>query len=231
MATLQDMMNQLLEDMELYGNTLKFTDSHFAIGIELTDTSESVTMVIDDKVTIEGGLQNPVVKLKFSRDLLEKAMRGKADLFALGGRSHIDDKKPVDFEFLDKSRMKESMEALYRIAIYFFVPGRIKSRKMKLELTGSVHGAKPIPLVYWDDLRTAWYHVPAGSTLNEAGKKDLYPQAFIVLKGKGRLELEGSEVEIVPQTTYYIPRESTHKVRADEDVKLIWLAWKAPMFG
>jgi quercetin dioxygenase-like cupin family protein len=101
---------------------------------------------------------------------------------------------------------------------------------MKLELTGSAHGAKPIPLVYWDDLRSAWYHVSKGTTLNEEGEKDPYPQAFIVLKGKGRLELEGLEVEVKPQNTYYIPRNSLHKVHADEDVELIWLAWKAPMF-
>lgn len=230
MSRLIEILNQLLSDCELYLEALNVSDREISAGIELTDTHQTATIVVADSVTITDGLNDPAFKITMTEELLEKAMKGQVDLFALGGRSRMDEARPVDFEFYDKTRMKESMELIYRLGIFFFVPGRVKSRQMKLELTGKAHGANPLPLVYWKDLRTAWYHVSKGSVLNEDGEKDPYPQAFIVLKGNGRLVLEDLEVSIGPQNTYYIPQGSMHQVHAEEDVELIWMAWDAPMF-
>ncbi|MBN2231172.1 MAG: cupin domain-containing protein, partial [Candidatus Thorarchaeota archaeon] len=79
--------------------------------------------------------------------------------------------------------------------------------------------------------RTSWYHIPRGSVLNEAGEKDPWPQAFILLKGKGRMILDDSIVALEPSAIYYIPRNVLHQVHADEDIELIWIAWDAPMFS
>ncbi|MHA1484419.1 MAG: cupin domain-containing protein, partial [Candidatus Thorarchaeota archaeon] len=63
--------------------------------------------------------------------------------------------------------------------------------------------------------------------LNEEGEKDPWPQAFVVLGGKGKILIEHEEFELQAQTVYYIPRNCTHQVHADEVVELLWLAWDA----
>ncbi|MCK4484689.1 MAG: cupin domain-containing protein, partial [Candidatus Thorarchaeota archaeon] len=54
-----------------------------------------------------------------------------------------------------------------------------------------------------------------------------WPQAFVILEGKGKILIEHEEFELQAQTVYYIPRNCTHQVHADEVVELLWLAWAA----
>jgi mannose-6-phosphate isomerase-like protein (cupin superfamily) len=223
------MLQQLLQDSQLYLDVFHVSNKAISAGVELTDTGEKATLVVTESLQLEEGLTDPAFVITMTSNLLHKALLGEVDLFALGSRSHIDDKKPVDFTFLDKSRIKESIELIYRLGVFFFVPGLVKFRRINLELAGIAHGANPIPLIYWNDLRTAWYHIPEGLVLNEAGEKDPYPQAFIVLRGNELLVLGNQKLAIQPGTTYYIPRDSTHQIHADEAVELIWIAWNAPM--
>jgi mannose-6-phosphate isomerase-like protein (cupin superfamily) len=225
-----DTLRLLVKDVELYQDLLRASDSPINASFVLTDSGQSATLVMDDELSVQEGLVSPTFKLLLTSDLLARAMRKEVDLFALGGRSSLSEKKPVDFEFVDKSRVKESMEYIYRLATYFLLPGRVKSRQLTVDLAGSAHGAKPIPLVYWNDLRTAWYHIPKGAVLNEAGEKDPWPQTFITLKGAGRLIIEDAEIVLEPNTAYYIPRNALHQVHAVDDLELIWMAWDAPMF-
>ncbi len=83
-------------------------------------------------------------------------------------------------------------------------------------------------MVYWQGLRYAWYHIPAGNTLNDAGERDPYPQAFVILKGAGRLRLDNDTVELAINHTYYIPKGSVHMVDAATDMELLWIAWDTP---
>jgi mannose-6-phosphate isomerase-like protein (cupin superfamily) len=64
--------------------------------------------------------------------------------------------------------------------------------------------------------------------LNEAGERDPYPQVMILLRGKGIIVLDGVEIELRPSTAVYIPANSLHQIRAEDDVEALWLAWKAP---
>ncbi len=230
MTILSETLQELLNDMGPYLDLLTSQAGKMNAGFELTDTGEQATLIFDEGITICEGLVDVAFKVTLTSELLEMAMNGEVDLFALAGRSHISEKKAVDFEFFDRSRMKEIFDTIYVLGTHFFVPGKIKSRVMRPELAGSAHGARPIPLVYWKDLRTAWYYIPAGEILNVAGEKDPYPQAFVVLSGKGRLIMENGEVDIEPSCTYYIPRNFTHRVHAEEDTTLIWIAYDAPMF-
>jgi len=229
--SLVDILVRLVDDIELYADLLRVSESPVRVGFELTDTGERATLVIADSLTVEEGAENPTLRLILTRELLERALRGEVDLFALAGRSRMDEKRPVDFEFTDRERVRESMECLYRLATFFLIPGRVKTRALRVDLAGTAHGARPIPLVYWRNLRTAWYHVPSGSVLNEAGETDPWPQAFIVLRGSGQMVIGNFELDIEPQRVYYVPRNITHQIRAADDVELIWLAWDAPAFA
>ena len=120
------------------------------------------------------------------------------------------------------------MEVIKAGMTFFFTPGRVKVREPRPELAGEAHGAHPIPLVYWDDLRTAWYVVRKGEVMNEEGERDPYPQAVVVLKGKGVFILDKAELELRPGTVVYEPPNSMHQIRAEEDVEAIWIAWKTP---
>ncbi|MBN2230316.1 MAG: hypothetical protein JW779_12075, partial [Candidatus Thorarchaeota archaeon] len=177
---LATMLNQLLVDAYLYLDLLRVSDDPINAGFEMTDTGETATMIISESISIQSGLIEPAFKLILTEDLLRQALNKEVDLFSLAGRAHINDKRPVDFEFIDRKRMKESMETLYRLATFFTIPGPVKWKKLSLDYAGTAHGARPIPLVYWKDLRTSWYHIPRGSVLNEAGEKDPWPQAFIL---------------------------------------------------
>ncbi|MBS7637924.1 cupin domain-containing protein [Candidatus Bathyarchaeota archaeon] len=91
------------------------------------------------------------------------------------------------------------------------------------EPAGEAHGAHPIPLVYWNGLRSSWYLVKAGETLKREGETDPWPQMFIVLKG--RVKVHEEEFEIEPKMAIHIPKDCTHQIAAEEDVELIWISW------
>ena len=224
---LVDTLKSLLADSALYQDLVYASEHGMNIGFELTDTGETATLVLGEDPQVLEGLIDTSVTTTLTQDILEKIIKGEADAFALAGRSHIKEKRPIDFKDIDQSRMGEVMEAIKGLGTFFLNPGHIKTRRLRLDLAGEAHGAHPIPLVYWKGLRFAWYHVPAGSTLNEAGEKDPWPQAFVVLSGSGSFLMEGEDLALESNTVYYIPRNSLHQIRAETDAQLLWIAWDA----
>jgi mannose-6-phosphate isomerase-like protein (cupin superfamily) len=224
---LLDALETLLADSKMYEDLLYISAGSMNVGFELTDTGETATLVLGDTPQVMEGLVDTSMTITMTKDILEQVMNGEADAFALAGRSHIKEKRPIDFKDIDQNRASDVMETIKGLGTFFLNPGRIKTRSLQLDLAGEAHGARPIPLVYWKGLRFAWYHVPAHSTLNEAGEKDPWPQAFVVLSGKGSFVMEGERLAIEPNTVYYIPRNSLHQIDAEDDVQLLWIAWDA----
>lgn len=74
-------------------------------------------------------------------------------------------------------------------------------------------------------MRSSWFLVRTGETLNEKREKNPWPQLFIILEGKGKAIVEDEQFEIKPRTAIYIPKNCVHQIIAKEDVELIWLAW------
>jgi mannose-6-phosphate isomerase-like protein (cupin superfamily) len=227
LTNLFDILTQLLDDSELYADLLHIFPESINVGIELTDTNETATLFLGEKKSVDNGLKDIAFKITMTRDILDKIMKREADAFALAGRSHIKESRPIDFELFDKNRAGEIMETIKGLATFYLNPGRIKTKQLRLDLAGEAHGARPIPLVYWKGLRYAWYHVPAGKILNEAGEQDPWPQAFVVLKGSGKVHILDEIMKIQPETIYYIPRNCTHQIHADKAVELLWIAWDA----
>jgi mannose-6-phosphate isomerase-like protein (cupin superfamily) len=50
----------------------------------------------------------------------------------------------------------------------------------------------------------------------------------IILKGRDKFIVEDMEVAVEPSTAIYMPKNSLHQLRAEEDVEAIWLAWQTP---
>ncbi len=174
-----------MDDASFYSDLLCIFPGSMNGGIELTDTSETATLILGKKKRVVKGLVEPAVRITMTSEILDKILKREADAFALAGRSHIKEERPIDFDTLDPNRASEVMETIKSFATFFFNPGKIKTSELRLDLAGDAHGARPIPLVYWKGLRYAWYHIPAGTTLNEKEEIDPWPQTFVVFKGTG----------------------------------------------
>jgi len=227
MTDLVDGLRRLVEDVELYLDSLKLEAGEVRISVELTDSHEKVTIILSDRIMLVEGAEEPDLQLMMQKHVFEEVLNGDADFGALIGRSKMSDVRPINFKILNPNRAVVISEAL-KTMILLFTPGRVKVKKLCEELAGEAHGAHPIPLVYWDGVRFAWYVVKEGEVLNEAGERDPYPQAFVILRGRGSFILDDVEIELGPKTTIYVPCNSVHQIRAEEDVEAIWLAWQTP---
>jgi len=221
------MIKKLLNDATFYVDLIKTNTHETRAAIELVDTNEIATLVLDDKPEVLEGSVKPDFKISMKKQVLKDILEGEADVFALAARGRADEERPVAFEVYKKEREKELWETIKALLTYFFVPGKVKIRYLTPERAGYAHGAHPIPLVYWDGIRYSWLLVRSGEILNKDKERDPYPQAFMILKGKGKAVIGEEELEIKPDTTIYIPKNVIHQIIAEEDVKLLWLAWQA----
>ena len=218
----------LLKEASLYLDLIKSDKGEIRVSVELLDTREVATLTLGDKIEVVDGSVNPDCKISMKRQVLKNIVEGGADAFALSSRGRADEVRPIEFEIYNKGRLKEIWETVRALLTYFFLPGRIKVRNLSPELVGYAHGAHPIPILYWNGLRFAWYIVKAGEVINKEKTKDPWPQMFIILKGKGKAIIHDEQFEIKPNTVIYIPRNSTHQITAEEDVELFWMAWQTP---
>jgi mannose-6-phosphate isomerase-like protein (cupin superfamily) len=221
-----DSIRKLLQEASFYGDSLRPDISEIRAGIELVDTGETATLILDDKANVVEGLASPDFRMSMTSKTFMEVIQGKADAFALAGRGRADEARPIEFEVYNKERTKEVWETVKALLTYF-TPGRIKIKSLCPDLAGQAHGAYPIPLVYWNGMRYSWLLVKAGEILNEGREKDPWPQLFIVIEGKGKAIVGNEEFETKPRTAIYIPKHCVHQIIAEEDVELIWLAWQA----
>jgi mannose-6-phosphate isomerase-like protein (cupin superfamily) len=220
-------LRQLLRDAHLYKDLIGPATQETRVCARLSDTLESATIVVATEMKILEGSANPDATLIMKRTVLEEIVDGKADAFALIGRGRSDEKRPIEFEIHTTERMKDIWEVGKALLTYFFVPGKIKIKSLSPQLAGHAHGAHPIPLVYWNGIRYSWILVKAGEILNKEGEKDPWPQTFTILEGKGKATIGDLTFQVEPGKAIHVPTNSVHQILAEEDLKLLWLAWNA----
>ena len=221
-------LHRFVDESRLYHSMLKPEEGESRVGVRLTDAGEASTIVLGEEITVIRGLDEPHVILTMESTVFRRLLAGEADFGALIGRSKASEVRPINLEFPDPSKMLEAWRKAKPLMNFFFSPGLVKSKTLSPEFAGDAHGAHPIPLVYWGGLRSSWYHVPRGTVLNEAGEADPYPQLFVILEGGGRLVLDEMAAEVEAGRAYYIPPNSVHMVKAETDMRLIWIAWDTP---
>ena len=224
---LVDALRKFVEDAELYVDQI-VQENPVKLGFRLTDTGEEATLAIEGGLAVVEGLDSPDLLLTMERGSLEGMARGEAQFGALIGRSRASETRPINYQLLNFGNAPAAVEALKSLG-FLFTPGRVKSLELRKELAGEAHGAHPIPLVYHDDIRFSWYHVERGETLNEEGERDPYPQLIVVTRGRGVLTLEEDVVELAPGRAVYVPVDSLHRIHAEENLEILWLAWKTPL--
>jgi mannose-6-phosphate isomerase-like protein (cupin superfamily) len=221
-------LNRLIQDSARYRDLLTLEDDEIRVEVFLLDSGERATLIVGEEISVVEGSSEPDLLLKMERDDFQAILEGEADFGALISRARASDVRPINFEILSPELGTALNDVLKAYMTFFFTPGEVKVKELRPELAGEAHGAHPIPIAYWDGLRSAWYHVEGGEVVNEEGEMDPYPQAFIILKGRGTVVIEDVEMELRAGTVVFIPTNSVHQIRAEEDVKLIWLAWQTP---
>jgi len=210
MVSLMDGILKLIEDAELYLDLVGLEEDSINVEITFTDTNESVTLIVNQNISAIKGIQKPDYKLTMTSINFNKILDGEADFGALIGRSKMTDIRPINIEILNHEKTEAIMSNFYSLMTVFFTPGKLKTKKLNEKYAGEAHGAHPIPLLYWNGVRCAWYKLKKGETANEAGEIDPYPQLFIPLKGEALITVGEStfEVELNRQPTSH-PTKST----------------------
>ncbi len=221
-------LRHFAEEMELYKDLVVMEEGEIRVAVALTDVSDEATIIIEDKIKVVEGSEKPDIRVTMEKGVFDRILKGESDFGALISRARMSDIRPINYQFLNHDRVQAVFEATKAMMTTFFTSGRLKMKELKEELAGEAHGAHPIPLVYWDGIRFAWYVVKKGEILNEEGERDPYPQVLVILKGKGTVTIDENELELRPNTVIYVPVNSVHQIRAEEDVETLWLAWKAP---
>jgi len=226
--SLIDGLRQLTDDALEYVEQIT-TSEPVSVEIVLTDVQENATLHIHNKITLQEGSHNPDARILMTKTVFNNILAGKADFGALIGRSKYSEKRPIDFDIINTTKTNQIMSTLYTLMTFFFTPGKPKIKKLNRSLAGEAHGAHPIPLVYGDGLRSGWYTIDEGETLNESGEKDPYPQVFVIIKGRGEAQIGDARVTLEPDSAVYIPVNASHSVTALETMQLLWLAWNTPI--
>jgi mannose-6-phosphate isomerase-like protein (cupin superfamily) len=226
--SLAEKLRRFAVEAELYAGLMRPEKGEVRVTVRFTDSGEAATLVLGEKLEVVEGSEGADLALTMEGSVFDDVARGEADFGALIGRSRMSDVRPINYQVLNPSCLADIVEVMKAGMTSFFTPGRVKVRELRPELAGEAHGAHPIPVVYWDGLRTAWYMVRKEEVMNEEGERDPYPQAFVVLKGEGVFVLDEAELKLRPSTVVYVPPNSLHQIRAEEDVEAIWIAWKTP---
>jgi mannose-6-phosphate isomerase-like protein (cupin superfamily) len=222
-----ELLKQLVQDAALYMDLINPTTEEARVCVNLYDTHESATLVMTRNMKILEGIVEPELTINMKSTVLQAIVEGQADAFALAGRGRATQRRPIEFEMHTRDRVKEVWELGKALLTYFFTPGMIKTKRLSRERAGQAHGAHPIPLVYWNGMRYSWVFIKAGEILNREDEKDPWPQIFVILEGRGEARVGDRTFHVEPETIIYIPTYTSHEVAAEEDLKLLWLAWNA----
>ncbi len=226
MSQLSNEIRDLMEQVELYLDQIT-PKKEIRFALELIDTGEAVTIVLQKEPKIIEGSVNPDARYYMKREVFDSILAGESDIFSLIGRSKWSDKRPVEFDIINHDRAEELWEIGKALLTYFFLPGKVKVRRLTLSLAGEAHGGHPVPLVYWNGMRSAWFFLKKGELLNEEGEKDPHPQLFIIQSGSGTIIIGEEKFDIDKNLVVYVTTNTFHQIHAETDTELIMLAWKS----
>ncbi len=228
-ATTEEMIKKFVQNYER--KKLDKTFSAIKVSVRNGEATEicylifkednSIELVTDENTEFDFGI-------KLSTETLEKLHSGKLAPVTAAGRANLAEPAPLDFELPPG---KQPTMDFYHNGVQFiqrffnpFMPEKIL---IDHAYTRKIHGADVVALFSGVGFRSAWYSVAKGDKLNAPGDTNPFPQAFIILSGKGQAKIGSDVVEIESNQAVFIPPYSEHIVWTEEDepITLIWLAW------
>jgi mannose-6-phosphate isomerase-like protein (cupin superfamily) len=175
-----------------------------------------------------GSHPDAAVTLRMSSGTLQEIYRGHITAFTAGAKGTGSDTAPLEMDINQPAEhLLNAKGTILEFLQHFFMLGSPERTTLREESSRIVHGAHVIPLYYAEGFRSAWYKVKPGQHLNEPGDTNPYPQAFIIISGRGHAKIGDSEVEVQAGESYYIPPHSDHVLwpQDDQELVIIWLAW------
>jgi mannose-6-phosphate isomerase-like protein (cupin superfamily) len=156
--------------------------------------------------------------------------RGEISGMTAAGKGSGDEASPL--EILPGSAVKENAARASLAPVFHFLthfwqrddPERIAFGR---EHSRPLLGASIVGLYYHPGFRSAWYAVRGKESLNGAGDSSPYSQAYVILRGRARVEIDRKSVEVPAGESIYIPPAAKHAVKSVDggEVELLWLAW------
>ena len=176
----------------------------------------------------QGEHESPIMTLVMSSETLGRIHRGEITAFTAGGKGSGADVAPLEIEFgAAAEQLTDSKGTMLGFLQHFFARERPERIALGESHSRVVHGAHAVPLYYASGFRSAWYLVKDGQRLNEPGDTNPYPQAFVIISGRGRAKIGETEVDVRAGESYYIPQDSDHILwpAPGESLEVIWFAW------
>jgi mannose-6-phosphate isomerase-like protein (cupin superfamily) len=207
------------------------TGVEFVVGIDVSPPGESwyVSVLAEGGASLKRGVHDaPAMIITMSQETLTDIHRGGMTAFTAAAKASGADAAPLEVEFkAPAEHLVDPKGILLGFVQRFFVRHRPERIPLGERYSRVVHGAHAIPLYYASGFRSAWYRINDGQHLNEPGDTNPFPQAFVIVAGRGRVKIGGVEVDVCAGESYYIPPGSDHVLwpAPGDSLELIWLAW------
>jgi mannose-6-phosphate isomerase-like protein (cupin superfamily) len=201
------------------------------VQFDITQPDERWHVTIDGNGTVSviaGEHDAPAMTLVMSGETMARIFEGEITAFTAAGKGSGADVAPLEIEFgTAAGQFEDPKETMLGFLQHFFARQRPERIELGEEHSRVVHGAHGIPLYYAEGFRSAWYLLKAGQRLNEPGDTNPYPQAFVIISGRGGAKIGEAEIEVSGGESYYIPPDSDHVLWAapGETLTVIWMAW------
>lgn len=166
--------------------------------------------------------------VSLSATTLSRIYSGEITAFTAAAKGSGEEIAPLEFQFREAAvALRDAKGVALGFLQHFFTRGRPERIALGQEHSRVVHGAHAIPLYYAAGFRSAWYRVNDGEQLNELGDTNPFPQAFVIISGRGTAQIGEFEAEVQAGESYYIPPGADHVLRPAPGgwLELIWLAW------
>jgi mannose-6-phosphate isomerase-like protein (cupin superfamily) len=220
----------LQEFATIYSETAP-PDTEFTVGIDISPPGESwyVSVFGDSGASLNPGTHAAAAMIiRMSQETLGRIYDGSMTAFTAGAKASGAETAPLEVEFRPPAQeLADPRGTLLGFIQHFFVRRRPERIPLAEEYARVVHGAHAIPLYYAAGFRSAWYKIKHGQHLNEPGDTNPFPQAFVIVSGRGRAKIGDADVDVRAGESYYIPPGSDHVLRPapGEELEVIWLAW------
>ncbi len=219
--------DEILEEMfRIYLKKSEF--SRFVFHIRVLDLAKQWKILENGLTEVPLDAEDYDAIVTLTQDTLEKLYSGNYSPITACGRANISDKAPLDFLLPQGKKLDTSLnQAMILFVQRFFNPKLPETILFGEEYSRQVHGGNVCGLIYSPGFRSAWYQISPNQQLNNPGDTNPFPQAFIFIKGSGKVKIGEFTQEIHAGQSVYIPPGTEHICWSSEHepVELIFLAW------
>ena len=219
----------MLRDFTLAYSEVDRGGGEFVAQFNISPPGESWYVSVDGDVELrQGSHEAPIMTLAMSSETLGRIYRGEMTAFTAGGKASGADVAPLEVKFhAAAEQLADPKGTMLGFLQHFFTRERPERILLGEAHSRVVHGAHAIPLYYASGFRSAWYMVKDGQRLNEPGDTNPFPQAFVIVSGRGRAKIGDAEVEVQSGESYYVPPDSDHVLwpAPGESLEVVWFAW------